>query len=180
MNPTTPVSLQGYRHRASRAICPWIPGNAHSVRRAAEAAAALSGSDLDPRQARPPLRRVATCTSRTTGRSAHMRTPSRPSTRTSAALPALDNFVLGQLARFQTAINPEGYPGGTLRHAGQPAELHQLQPLQRVRALCERQLEHRQPRDAESRPPLRVLRSAEQERAEVSTRTSTTATRTCR
>ena len=32
---------------------------------------------------------------------------------TSAALPALDNFVLGQLRRFQTAINPEGYPGGT-------------------------------------------------------------------
>src|SRR4029453_12852174 len=32
---------------------------------------------------------------------------------TSAALPALDNFVLGQLRRFQTAINPEGFPGGT-------------------------------------------------------------------
>ena len=32
---------------------------------------------------------------------------------TSPALPSLDNFVLGQLARFQTAINPGGYPGGT-------------------------------------------------------------------
>jgi outer membrane receptor protein involved in Fe transport len=32
---------------------------------------------------------------------------------TNAALPALDNFVLGQLRRFQTAINPQGYPGGT-------------------------------------------------------------------
>ena len=32
---------------------------------------------------------------------------------TSAALPALDNFVLGRLAQFQTAINAEGYPGGT-------------------------------------------------------------------
>ena len=32
---------------------------------------------------------------------------------TSAALPALDSFVLGQLRRFSTAINPEGYPGGT-------------------------------------------------------------------
>jgi hypothetical protein len=31
---------------------------------------------------------------------------------TSAAIPSLDNFVLGQLRRFQTAINPGGYPGG--------------------------------------------------------------------
>jgi outer membrane receptor protein involved in Fe transport len=30
-----------------------------------------------------------------------------------AALPALDNFVLGQLAQFQVAINPQGFPGGT-------------------------------------------------------------------
>lgn len=32
---------------------------------------------------------------------------------TSAALPSLDNLVLGQLRRFQSAINPGGYPGGT-------------------------------------------------------------------
>jgi outer membrane receptor protein involved in Fe transport len=32
---------------------------------------------------------------------------------TSAAMPSLDNFVLGQLKQFQTAINPQGYPGGT-------------------------------------------------------------------
>ena len=32
---------------------------------------------------------------------------------TNAVLPALDNFVLGQVRRFQTAINPKGYPGGT-------------------------------------------------------------------
>ena len=30
-----------------------------------------------------------------------------------AALPALDNLVLGQIGRFQKAINPQGYPGGT-------------------------------------------------------------------
>jgi len=30
-----------------------------------------------------------------------------------AALPSLDNLVLGQVARFQKAINPNGYPGGT-------------------------------------------------------------------
>ena len=32
---------------------------------------------------------------------------------TSAAIPSLDFFVLGQLRSFQTAINPKGYPGGT-------------------------------------------------------------------
>ena len=31
----------------------------------------------------------------------------------SAVLPALDSFTLGQLRRFQVAINPNGYPGGT-------------------------------------------------------------------
>lgn len=31
---------------------------------------------------------------------------------TSNAVVSLDNFVLGQLRRFQTAINPKGYPGG--------------------------------------------------------------------
>ena len=34
---------------------------------------------------------------------------------TSAVLPSLDNFVLGQLARFQTAINPEGFPAAPTR-----------------------------------------------------------------
>ena len=32
---------------------------------------------------------------------------------TNAVLPSLDNFVLGQIRRFQTAINPKGFPGGT-------------------------------------------------------------------
>ena len=32
---------------------------------------------------------------------------------TSAAIPSLDGFVNGQIRRFQTAINPGGYPGGT-------------------------------------------------------------------
>jgi hypothetical protein len=31
----------------------------------------------------------------------------------SAAAPALDNLVLGQLARYQVAINPGGFPGGS-------------------------------------------------------------------
>jgi outer membrane receptor protein involved in Fe transport len=33
--------------------------------------------------------------------------------RTNAALPSLDNLVLGQIGRFQSAINPNGFPGGT-------------------------------------------------------------------
>ncbi len=32
---------------------------------------------------------------------------------TNAVLPSLDNFVLGQIRQFQTAINPQGFPGGT-------------------------------------------------------------------
>ena len=32
---------------------------------------------------------------------------------TSAALPSLDNFVRGQIRRYQGAINPNGFPGGT-------------------------------------------------------------------
>jgi outer membrane receptor protein involved in Fe transport len=31
----------------------------------------------------------------------------------SAAAPSLDNFVLGRINRFQVAINPNGFPGGT-------------------------------------------------------------------
>jgi hypothetical protein len=33
--------------------------------------------------------------------------------RTSASLPSLNNLVLGQLAQFQSAINPDGFPGET-------------------------------------------------------------------
>lgn len=32
---------------------------------------------------------------------------------TGTALPSLNNFVLGQISRFQGAINPKGFPGGT-------------------------------------------------------------------
>ena len=48
--------LQGY-DIAFPGYLPVQPGQRHSVRRSAEAAAALSGSDLDPRQARHPVRR---------------------------------------------------------------------------------------------------------------------------
>ena len=47
------------------------------------------------------------------------------------------------------------------------AELHQLQPLQRVRAVCERQLALCNRLTVNLGRPLRVLRPAEEERAEV-------------
>ena len=111
MNPTTPVSLQGYRITFPGYL-PWSPGNAipfggpqkllqlyqdqtwirgkHDIR--------FGGSYVHIND------------DRTFG--AYANAVEALNTN-SAALPALDNFVLGQLRRFQTAINPEGYPGGT-------------------------------------------------------------------
>ena len=64
---------------------------------------------------------------------------------TSAALTSLNNFVRGTSRRFQTAINPNGFPGGTYSTPVPLPELPQQQPLQRVRALRQRQLEPRRP-----------------------------------
>jgi outer membrane receptor protein involved in Fe transport len=111
MNPTTPVSLQGY-NIAFPGYLPFNPGSAipfggpqqllqlyqdqtwirgkHDIR--------FGGSY------------VHIADDRTFG--AYANAVEALNT-TSAALPALDNFVLGQLRRFQTAINAEGYPGGT-------------------------------------------------------------------
>jgi outer membrane receptor protein involved in Fe transport len=111
MNPTTPVSLQGY-NIAFPGYLPFNPGSAipfggpqqllqlyqdqtwirgkHDIR--------FGGSY------------VHIADDRTFG--AYANAVEALNT-TSAALPALDNFVVGQLRRFQTAINAEGYPGGT-------------------------------------------------------------------
>ena len=42
------------------------------------------------------------------------------------ALTSLNNLVLGQILRFQTAINPNGYPGGTFVTPVHVPELHEL------------------------------------------------------
>ena len=111
MNPTTAVRLQNYRI-AFPGYLPWSPGSAipfggpqkllqlyqdqtwikgkHDIR--------FGGSYV----------RIAD--DRTFGAYAN----SVQSLNTvSNALTSLDNFVLGQIRRFQTAINPGGYPGQT-------------------------------------------------------------------
>ena len=111
MNPTTAVRLQGYRI-AFPGYLPWSPGSAipfggpqklfqiyqdqtwlkgkHDIR--------FGGS----------YNHIAD--DRTFG--AYANSVEALNT-VSAALPSLDNFVLGQIRRFQTAINPGGYPGQT-------------------------------------------------------------------
>jgi hypothetical protein len=111
MNPTNPIRLQGDRI-AFPGYLPWSPGNAipfggpqrllqlyqdqtwlkgkHDIR--------LGGSYV----------RIED--DRTFG--AYANAVQSLST-ASAALPALDNFVLGQIQRFNVAINPAGFPGGT-------------------------------------------------------------------
>ena len=111
MNPTTAVRLQGYRI-AFPGYLPWAPGNAipfggpqqllqlyqdqtwirgkHDFR--------FGGSYVHIRD------------ERTFGA---YENAVEALNLTSAALPSLNNFVQGRLARFQTAIDPGGYPGGT-------------------------------------------------------------------
>ena len=76
MNPTTPVALQGY-NIAFPGLPAVQPGQRHSVRRTAEAAAVLSGPDLDHAASTTSASAARTCTSRTTARSARTRTRSR-------------------------------------------------------------------------------------------------------
>ena len=111
MNPTTAVRLQGYRI-AFPGYLPWSPGSAipfggpqnllqlyqdqtwvkgkHDIR--------FGGSF------------VRISDDRTFG--AYANSVEALNT-TSNALVSLNNFVQGQILRFQTAINPGGYPGGT-------------------------------------------------------------------
>jgi outer membrane receptor protein involved in Fe transport len=111
MNPTTPVRLQGYRITFPGYL-PWSPGSAipfggpqqlwqiyqdqtwvrgkHDIR--------FGGSF------------VRILDDRTFG--AYANSVEALNT-TSNALVSLNNFVQGQIMRFQTAINPNGFPGGT-------------------------------------------------------------------
>ena len=112
MNPRRPVRLQGHRI-AFPGYLPWNPGSAIPVRRTAEAVAALSGPDLADGQA---------TTSASADRYVHIKDDHtfgayanavEALNTTSTALLSLNNLVPGQIARFQTAINPTGFPGGT-------------------------------------------------------------------
>lgn len=111
MNPTTPVSLQGYRITFPGYL-PWSPGNA--IPFGGPQKLLQLYQDQTWIRGKHDFRfggsYVHINDDRTFG--AYANAVEALNT-TSAALPALDNFVLGQLRRFQTAINPEGFPGGT-------------------------------------------------------------------
>jgi outer membrane receptor protein involved in Fe transport len=62
------------------------------------------------------------------------------STLTGAALPSLDNFVLGQLRPVPGGDQPERVPGRHVHDARVAAQLQQQEQVQRVRVLRERQL----------------------------------------
>ena len=111
MNPTTPVSLQGY-DISFPGYLPWSPGNA--IPFGGPQKLLQFYQDQTWIRGKHDLRfggsYVHIADDRTFGAYANA---VEALNLTSAALPALDNFVQGRLARFQTAINPEGYPGGS-------------------------------------------------------------------
>jgi outer membrane receptor protein involved in Fe transport len=111
MNPTTPVSLQGY-DIAFPGYLPFSPGNA--IPFGGPQKLLQLYQDQTWIRGKHDFRFggsfVHIADDRTFG--AYANAVAALNT-TSAALPALDNFVLGRLAQFQTAINPGGFPGGT-------------------------------------------------------------------
>ena len=132
-------SPAGIRHRVPR-LSAVEPGQRHSVRRTAAAAAVLSGPDLVQGQARLPLRRFV----RAHRGRPHLR---RLCERRRGAQHDVQRAVVarqlraGPDASLPDGDQPERVPRRHLHHAGVAAQLHQQQPLQRVRALRERQLE---------------------------------------
>jgi hypothetical protein len=111
MNPTTPVSLQGY-DIAFPGYLPWSPGNA--IPFGGPQKLLQLYQDQTWIRGKHDFRfggsYVHIADDRTFGAYGNA---VEALNSTSAALPSLDNFVLGQLAQFQTAINAEGFPGGT-------------------------------------------------------------------
>ena len=111
MNPTTAVRLQGYRI-AFPGYLPWNPGSAIPFGGPQQQLAFYQ--DFNLAKGRHDLRfggyYMHMNDDRTFG--AYANSVQSLNT-TSAALPSLDNFVRGQIRRYQGAINPNGYPGGT-------------------------------------------------------------------
>ena len=111
MNPTTAVRLQSYRI-AFPGYLPWSPGNAipfggpQRLLQIYQDQTWLKGAH----DFRFGGSFVNITDDRTFG--AYANAVESLNT-TSNALISLDNLVQGQLLRFNTAINPEGYPGGT-------------------------------------------------------------------
>jgi hypothetical protein len=111
MNPTTPVSLQGY-DIGFPGYLPWSPGNA--IPFGGPQKLLQLYQDQTWIRGKHDFRfggsYVHISDDRTFGAYGNA---VEALNSTSAALPSLDNFVLGRLAQFQSAINPEGFPGGT-------------------------------------------------------------------
>jgi outer membrane receptor protein involved in Fe transport len=111
MNPTTPVSLQNY-DIAFPGYLPFNPGNA--IPFGGPQKLLQLYQDQSWIRGKHDLRfggnYVHIADDRTFGAYANA---VESLNNTSAALPALGNLVLGRLSRFETAINPEGFPGGT-------------------------------------------------------------------
>ena len=111
MNPTNPIRLQGDRI-AFPGYLPWSPGNAIPF----GGPQRLFQIDQDQTwlKGKHDLRMggnfVRIEDDRTFGAYANA---VQSLTVSSSALPSLDNFVLGQIERFNVAINPAGFPGGT-------------------------------------------------------------------
>ena len=111
MNPTTSVRVQGYRI-AYPGYLPWNPGSAIPFGGPQQLLQAYQ--DFNWVKGRHDLRIGGSFTHiKDTARSAPTRTRSRRSARVTNNTTSLNNFVTGNLGRFQVAINPQGYPGGT-------------------------------------------------------------------
>ncbi len=111
MNPTTPVRLQGNRI-AFPGYLPWNPGSA--IPFGGPQSQIVAYQDFNWIKGRHDFRFGGTYTHMADDRTfgAYENAVEDLNT-TSAAIPSLDNFVLGRIRRFQAAINPQGYPGGT-------------------------------------------------------------------
>ena len=111
MNPTTAVRLQGYRI-GFPGYLPWNPGSAIPFGGPQKQLALYQ--DLNWVRGRHDFRfggyYMHMNDDRTFG--AYENSTESLST-SSAALGSLNNFVRGQIQRYQGAINPNGYPGGT-------------------------------------------------------------------
>jgi outer membrane receptor protein involved in Fe transport len=111
MNPTNPIRLQGDRI-AFPGYLPWSPGN--SIPFGGPQRLLQLYQDQTLLRGRHDLRLGGSYVhiedDRTFG--AYANAVQSLSTG-SAAVPSLDNLVLGQIQRFNVAINPAGFPGGT-------------------------------------------------------------------
>ena len=111
MNPTTVVRLQGYRI-GFPGYLPWNPGSA--IPFGGPQSLLQFYQDFNMVKGKHDIRFGGSYThikdERTFG--AYENAVESLNT-SSSALPSLDNLVTGNIRRFQSAINPNGYPGGT-------------------------------------------------------------------